>query len=132
MTVKISTSISAENRLKLKQIRQARRDEQRRQAIELIKLALQDPLIVGLGAMVLNESAYRAGLYEPGPGEKEQSDLGGPVWFHVGTPLPPAQSKRNMINAVIIGVTTARAIAPVMPAIIQSGSTVAKALAATA
>lgn len=106
--------------------------DQKRQAFDLARSALSNPLILGLGAMVLNEAAYRVGLYDPRPGEAEQSELGGPVWFKIGPSLPPAQAKRNFINSFIIGITTAQAMAPAMPAIIQAGTTVGKALAAGA
>lgn len=111
-------------------IRQAKKIENSRQQVEILKAVLQDPLIVGLAAMAGNELAYRAGWYDPRKGEAAESALGGPVWFQVGPSLPPAQAKRNFINTMIIGVTTARAAAPIMPALIQGAGTIGKALAA--
>lgn len=108
------------------------RAEKRRQDLDLVKQLLADPLVLGLGAMVLNEAAYRSGFYEPPAGEKNQSVLGGPVWFQIGPDLPAAQAKRNFINTFIIGVTTAKAMAPAMPGILAAGGSVAKALAAAA
>lgn len=110
--------------------RAQRRESARRDMMDLAKIALANPLLVGAAALALNEAMYQAGLYEPKEGEREQSELGGPVWFKIGPSLPAAQAKRNFFNTFIIGVTTAQAMAPTMPAIIQGGTTVAKALAA--
>jgi len=100
-------------------IRQAKRIENSRQQYELIKTVLQDPLLVGLGAMVANELAYNAGFYDPRKGEASESILGGPTWITIGPSLPPAQAKRNLIRGMIIGVTTARALAPAAPLVGQ-------------
>jgi len=117
-------------RLNRANIRTAKKIEDNRQKIDIIKAVLQDPLIVGLAALAANEIAYRNGLYEPLKGEEQQSELGGPVWFQIGKGLPPAQAKRNFINTMIVGVTTARAMAPAMNSVLSSGLTVGKALAA--
>lgn len=112
--------------------RQINRIARKQAQQDLLRLALGNPLIVGLACLAGNELLYRAGLYDPAPGEKPESILGGPVWIQIGESLPPAQAKRNLINGFIIGVTTAQAMAPAMPAILNAGSTIGKALAAAA
>jgi len=100
--------------------------------LSVLKGAVSDPLLVGLAALVGNELAFRAGLYAPAKHEVEESELGGPVWITIGPSLPLAQKRRNLINGMIIGVTTAKAIAPMMPAIIQGGLNAGKAIALVA
>lgn len=110
----------------------AARQKSRQDLVDIIKTAAADPLIVGLAALAGNEIAYRSGLYAPKAGEKEESLLGGPVWISIGPQLPIEQQRRNMINGFIIGVTTAKALAPIMPAIIQGGLNAGKAMALVA
>ena len=101
-----------------------RREKIRRDTLEILKVALANPLVVGLGAMAANEALYRAGFYDPQPGETSQSTLGGPVWITIGPSLPPAQQKRNLINGFIIGVTTAQAMGPAIAAGLRTVSQV--------
>jgi len=125
-------------RLERRRILSIRRQNERQQVLDLVKLAIDNPLIIGLAAMAGNEMLYRSGHYEaykkkiyptdsrgnrlPGPPvttteEVDQSALGGPVWFTIGNSLPLAQQRRNFINTFIIGVTTARAMSPLMSTI---------------
>lgn len=121
MTTQVITSKDlAKQHLQLARVDRSRlklqgKIQEKRDLLDLGKTILQDPLIVGLAAMIANEAAYRSGLYEPGKGEQPESLLGGPVWITIGKTLPAAQQKRNLINGMIIGVTTARALAPAMP-----------------
>lgn len=80
------------------------------QLFEVGKLVLSNPVLTGLTGIGINELAYRAGLYEPLQGEKEESLLGGPTWITIGSGLPVAQQRRNLINGFIIAASTAWAL----------------------
>ncbi len=103
--------------------------------LEAIRTIITDPVLVAIGALSINELAYKHGFYDPrgpmaifpppgisGPpgfddsqSEQSQSALGGPVWFTIGSSLPVSQQKRNFIAATIVGISTARALASVIP-----------------
>ncbi len=129
------------NAVTLKIARLNAREKQRQDLVDIFKNMLADPLVLGLAALAGNELAYKAGFYDPrgpkmtplppgyaGPprfdssqNEVAQSALGGPVWFTIGESLPVSQQKRNFINAMIVGVTTARSLSPYAPAMLAGG-----------
>lgn len=105
-------SADRSQRFELKLARIHTREKRADQLIDVVKTLATNPIFVGAAALTVNELAYGAGLYNPGKNEKDETILGGPVWFQLGPGLPVAQQRRNTYRAWIMGLTTAMAMAP--------------------
>ncbi len=100
------------NAVTLKIARLNAREKERADLLGLVKDLAKNPIFVGAAALGVNEVAYRAGLYDPRAGEKNETVLGGPVWFQIGPGLSIAQERRNAYRGWIMAITTAMAMAP--------------------
>lgn len=102
-------------------VRQETKAARARQVLEYTRLIASNPLLLGAAGLAINEVVYRVGLFDPRPGEAEESDLGGPVWFGIGPAIPRAQARRNLIRNWVMSIAVAMAIG-------QSGKSLSQAI----